>query len=111
MHNRWIMLAVLTMARLAMGFQFQSIGSTAPFLVEGLGIDYASVGFLIGLFLLPGVVLAIPGGFLGQVFGDKRVVAFGLALMAGGDQTVRTRWRTANSKHIKLHGSIPDAEA
>jgi len=78
------MLAVLTMARLAMGFQFQSIGSTAPFLVEGLGIDYASVGFLIGLFLLPGVVLAIPGGFLGQVFGDKRVVAFGLALMAGG---------------------------
>jgi predicted MFS family arabinose efflux permease len=53
------MLAVLTTARLAMGFQFQSIGSAAPFLVEGLGIDYASIGFLIGLYLLPGVVLAL----------------------------------------------------
>ncbi len=65
MHNRWVMLAVLTTARLAMGFQFQSIGSTAPFLVEDLGIDYTSVGLLIGLYLAPGVVLAFPTGLLG----------------------------------------------
>jgi len=31
LHNRWVMLAVLTTARLALGFQFQSVGSTAPF--------------------------------------------------------------------------------
>ena len=30
------------------------------------------------------MVLAVLGGFLGQFFGDKRVVVFGLALMAGG---------------------------
>ncbi len=81
LRNRWIMLAVLTTARLAMGFQFQSVGSTSPFLVADLGIDYASVGFLIGLYLLPGVVLALPGGFLGRRFGDKRVVVAGLLLM------------------------------
>lgn len=81
MHNRWVVLAVLTTARLAMGFQFQSIGSTAPFLVEDLGIDYASVGLLIGLYLAPGVVLAFPAGLLGQRFGDKRVVVIGLLLM------------------------------
>lgn len=81
MHNRWVMLAVLTTARLAMGFQFQSIGSTAPFLVEDLGIDYASVGLLIGLYVAPGVVLAFPAGLLGRRFGDKRVVIIGLLLM------------------------------
>ncbi|MCP4301150.1 MAG: MFS transporter, partial [Gammaproteobacteria bacterium] len=75
------MLAVLTTARLAMGFQFQSVGSASPFLVADLGIDYASVGFLIGLYLLPGVVLALPGGFIGQRFGNKRVVVAGLVLM------------------------------
>jgi MFS family permease len=75
------MLAVLTTARLAMGFQFQSVGSTSPFLVADLGIDYASVGFLIGLYQLPGVVLALPGGFLGRRFGDKRVVVVGLIMM------------------------------
>ena len=51
--DRWIMLAVLTTARLAMGFQFQSVGSASPFLIADLGIDYASVGFLIGLYLPP----------------------------------------------------------
>ncbi len=81
MHLRWVMLAVLTTARLVMGFQFQSIGSTAPFLVEDLGIDYASVGLLIGLYLAPGVVLAFPAGLLGRRFGDKRVVVVGLLLM------------------------------
>ncbi len=81
MDNRWVMLAVLTTARLAMGFQFQSIGSTAPFLVEDLGIDYTSVGLLIGLYMAPGVVLAFPAGLLGRRFGDKRVVVIGLLLM------------------------------
>jgi MFS family permease len=78
------MLAVLTTARLAMGFQFQSIGSAAPFLVEDLGIDYASVGLLIGLYLAPGMVLAFPAGLLGQRFGDKRIVVIGLLLMFVG---------------------------
>jgi MFS family permease len=81
---RWIMLAVLTTARLAMGFQFQSVGSASPFLVSDLGIDYSSVGFLIGLYLLPGVFLALPGGFIGNRFGDRRVVIVGLLLMFVG---------------------------
>lgn len=81
LHNRWVMLAVLTTARLALGFQFQSVGSTAPFLVADLGIDFATVGFLIGLYLLPGVVVVLPAGLLGRRFGDKRVAITGLLLM------------------------------
>jgi MFS family permease len=81
---RWLALAVLTAARTSMGFQFQSLASAAPPLVADLGMGYAEVGSLIGLYFLPGVALALPGGLLGRRFGDKRVVALGLALMAAG---------------------------
>jgi len=86
--GRWQALIVLTLARVSMGFQFQSVGSVAPLLTRGLGVSYADVGFLIGLYMLPGVVLALPGGVLGQRFGDKRMVTLGLLLMfAGGALT------------------------
>src|SRR5262249_23252812 len=39
---------------------------------------------LVGLFMLPGLVVSIPSGFLGRRFGDKNVVLFGLLLMAVG---------------------------
>ncbi len=84
MGTRWLALAVLTAARTSMGFQFQSLASAAPPLVADLGLGYAEVGSLIGLYFLPGVALALPGGLLGRRFGDTRVVALGLALMAGG---------------------------
>jgi predicted MFS family arabinose efflux permease len=49
-----------------------------------LGIDYGQFGVLLGLYLTPGIVLALPGGLLGRRFGDKRVVVLGLGLMATG---------------------------
>ena len=61
---RWIMLAVLFVVRLAMGYQFQSVASVAPRLVAEFGLTYAEVGALIGFFLLPGIVVAIPSGLL-----------------------------------------------
>jgi MFS family permease len=84
MEARRLALAVLTLARASMGFQFQSLASVAPLLIEDLALGYAEVGFLIGLYMLPGVVLALPGGVLGQRFGDTRVVVVGLALMTAG---------------------------
>lgn len=47
----------------------------------------AQIGFLIGLYMLPGIALAIPGGFLGRRLGEKRAVSLGLALMAAGGLT------------------------
>lgn len=78
------MLAVLFLARTAMALQFQTVGSVGPFLIDALAIDFASLGALIGLFMLPGVVIALPSGMLGQRFGAKRVLLAGLALMAIG---------------------------
>jgi predicted MFS family arabinose efflux permease len=82
--SRWTILAVLFLARTVMALQFQTVASTAPFLRDALAIDFASLGALIGLYMLPGIVIALPGGMLGQRFGAKRVVLLGLAMMALG---------------------------
>ena len=34
MHQRWLILAVLTFARTAMGFQFQSVAASSPLLID-----------------------------------------------------------------------------
>ena len=82
--SRWMMLLVLFAARTAMGFQFQSVASVSPLLVRDLAIDLALFGSLIGAWMLPGAVMAIPSGMLGGRFGDKRVALFGLLLMVIG---------------------------
>jgi MFS family permease len=81
---RWLMLAILFIARTTVGFQFQSVAALGPVMVTELSIDYATLGTLVGLYMLPGVLLAIPGGVLGQRFGDKRVSLIGLGLMILG---------------------------
>jgi len=84
MEQRWRSLAALTIARAAMGFQFQTVAALAPLLESDLALDKAQLGWLIGLYLLPGAAVALPGGLLGKRFGDRRVVIAGLALMAVG---------------------------
>jgi MFS family permease len=79
-----MMLAVLVVARLALGFTFQSAGSAAPYLATSLDANLRDAGILIGLFMVPGIVLALPTGALGARFGDTRMVLVGFALMAAG---------------------------
>jgi predicted MFS family arabinose efflux permease len=67
-----------------MGFQFQSVAAVAPLMAGDLGADKTQLGWLVGLYLLPGVAFALPGGLLGRRFGDKRLVLAGLLLMAAG---------------------------
>jgi MFS family permease len=81
---RWRMLVILSLARLAMGFQFQSIAALSAFFEQDLQLDSSSVGFLIGIYMLPGVFVALPVGILGAKVGDKRSLAFGLLLMLLG---------------------------
>lgn len=84
MRNRWAILAVLVVVRIAMGFQFQSVASVGALLVSELGLSNAEVGTLAGLYLLPGAVLAIPLGLLGSRFQDKAMIGLGVLLMAVG---------------------------
>jgi MFS family permease len=85
---RWAMLGVIFLTRASLGFQFQSIAALTPFLVSAFELTYAEVGLLMGLFMLPGVIIALPGGLLGQRFGSMRVVVSGLVLMVVGGTVV-----------------------
>jgi len=82
--GRWVALAVVFLARVSMGFQFQSVASVGPFLAREFGLTHLQLGGLVGLYMLPGVAVAVPGGLLGRRFGDRRVVLAGLVLMAAG---------------------------
>ena len=84
MNNRWSILAVLFLVRLTMAFQFQTIAALSPFLIDSFALALADIGLLIGVFLAPGVIIAVPGGAIAARFGDKRVVAGALALMLFG---------------------------
>lgn len=84
MINRWTILAVLFLARMTMAFQFQGAASLSPFLVEHYGVTLIEIGVLIGLYLAPGVIVALPGGAIASRFGEKRVVALSMCLMLIG---------------------------
>jgi len=81
---RWTMLFILFVVRLAMGFQFQSVASTATQLIDTFGLSYAEIGTLIGFFLLPGVFIAIPSGALTRSIADKNLLMLGAVAMAVG---------------------------
>lgn len=82
--NRWAMLAVIFLARTAMGLMYQSLAAVGPYVIDDLRISYLDYSLLLGLFLLPGGIMALPGGLLGQRFGSRSIAASGLALMVVG---------------------------
>lgn len=84
---RWRMLALLFLARIGLGFQFQTVASVGDDLVVAFGLDYAGIGFLIGLFMAPGLFLAMPAGFWGRYASDRMMVVFGLGALALGGFT------------------------
>lgn len=84
MSKAWTILLALTFSRMTMGFQFQSIPALADPLTASGEMSYAALGTLIGIYLLPGALVALAGGWLGARLGDARVASYGLALMALG---------------------------
>jgi MFS family permease len=82
--RRWALVAAVSLSRVAFGYQFQSLASLGPELLERFGLGYAELGGLIGLYMAPGVLIALPGGLLGRRYGERLVVGGGLALMTLG---------------------------
>ena len=81
---RWRILLLLFFARVGLGLQFQTLGSVSNNLIEAFGLDYTEIGTLIGLFMLPGLFLAIPAGLSGRYFSDRVLGGGGLILLALG---------------------------
>jgi predicted MFS family arabinose efflux permease len=85
---RWRALIVLTLARVSMGLQFQAVASVSPFLARDLALDHTQVGLLIGMFSLPGVVIALLAGAIASRFADRQITLAGLLLLALGGTLV-----------------------
>ncbi len=85
MSSRWSVLALLFSLRVTMAVQFQAVGALSPFLMDSYGIGLADTGLLIGLYLSPGMIFAMPGAAVGRRFGDKQTVALGMVLMLAGE--------------------------
>lgn len=96
---RWAILAVLFFARTVMAFQFQSVAALSPFVMDSLAIDLTDIGLLIGLYMGPGVIVAVAGGAVATWFGDKRTVTASLMLMVLGAvmiaQAATLKWAMA----------------
>ena len=81
---RWVMLLILFLVRISSGYHLQSVASVSPYLVKDLGFSHADVGLLIGLYVLPGVVMAIPSGVLTRSVTDKNLLMTGIVTMILG---------------------------
>ncbi len=84
MDMRWVILVLLFVSRTGLGFQFQTLGSVSSELVEELGLNYTEIGSLIGLFMVPGMFLAIPAGLAGRFMSDRFIVGLGLMTLGAG---------------------------
>jgi MFS family permease len=79
-----VILAAIVLARIGWGYQFQAVGSLGPVLIPLFHLDYTHFGKLIGAFMLVGTFAALPLGLAGGRFGDRLILAGGLALMVVG---------------------------
>ena len=81
--NRWIVLGLMFLIGLTIPMQFQTVPALAPYLVAETDLSYTDIGLLTGIFMFPGVLLAVPGGLLVARIGDKWALTSGLAIMLG----------------------------
>ncbi len=80
----WVILAAIAIARAGFGYQYQTVASLAPDLMRLFRLDYATLGTLIGAFMLLGAFLALPLGLLARQLGDRLVLGGGIGLMVAG---------------------------
>jgi MFS family permease len=80
----WLILASIALARAGFGYQYQTVASLGPELIQLFRLDYADLGTLIGTFMLLGAFLALPLGLLARRIGDRLVLGVGIGLMVVG---------------------------
>ena len=69
-----------------MALQISSLGFAPllPQIREDFGMSYSQIGLFTGIYGLLAIVLSVPAGFTARLFGEKRVLIAGLAIVALG---------------------------
>lgn len=82
--SRWWILFLVHLSVLAFALNLQMIPPLVPSLVTKISLSHTQVGVLMGLFTLPGIFLALPGGRLSDAIGPRNVALWSLALLTAG---------------------------
>jgi len=80
----WISVLMLAAARVTITLQLQTVGSLAADLEYHFSLDSANIGLLLGLYLAPGVLVALPAGYLGSFVSEKAAARLGFLSMTMG---------------------------
>ena len=82
--SRWWVLFLVHFSVLAFALNFQMIPPLLPSLISRIGLTHTQAGALMGLFTLPGIFLALPGGRVSDAIGPRSVALWSLALLTVG---------------------------
>jgi len=82
--SRWRTLFLVHFCIVAFGVTLQMIPPILPRLISDTGLTHAQAGTLMGLFTLPGIFLALPGGRISDAIGPRRVGIVSLLFMGLG---------------------------
>jgi MFS family permease len=79
-----VLLTFLTISRVAVAFQFQSVSSLIITLSDNLSFSTTDFGVLLGIYVAPGPLMAIASPSLVHKFGANATMICSLLLMAAG---------------------------
>src|SRR6202049_1161320 len=78
-HVRWVVLLLLCLMYLITYLDRVSLANTAPFLMKEYGFSKATMGVIFSAFIWAYALFQVPGGWLGDRFGPRKVLS---AIMA-----------------------------
>lgn len=82
--SRWWVLVLSYLCMLAFAVTLQMIPPIIPRLVTDAGMTHAGAGALMGIFTLPGIFIALPGGRISDLVGPRIMGLLSLVFIAAG---------------------------
>src|ERR1700692_4760560 len=78
-HVRWVVLLLLSLMYLITYLDRVSVANTKPFLMKEYGFSDATMGVIFSAFVWAYALFQVPGGWLGDRFGPRKVLSFIMA--------------------------------
>ena len=82
--KRWLILAMVFLANFAFLFSMQAAPPLIPAIINDFNLSHTAAAGLMLFVALPAMLLSIPGGFLADRYGNKRLCIIGLGLVCLG---------------------------